>query len=287
MSKASLAAGSAIALALLGVLTWELVQWAPLRVPVSARSGDAKKETGGERPERGDYRGDLAFLREHWQAPTLPGESNHYIDLWNPGEMVRLARANGLTNNHTLFVDSHSKAGLSIRGSGFGFYPRASLVRPGVKTPYYSVRDLASILGSENAASIHNVVLAGCNEEGRFRSAEVRRHFLNATNIVYMEPGQLAFKPMFYQAVVYRSDEIKPLYGKPRRVSADRVECVIVGEPRRGLRPLGVYLADLYLPGAAKPFLTRKAGRELIAPEVVTKFAAMREASAEDERRME
>jgi hypothetical protein len=69
------------------------------------------------------------------------------------------------------------------------------------------------------------------------------------------------------------SDEIKPLYGEPRRVSATRVECDIVNEPRRGTRQLGAYVADLYLPGARKPFLTRKAGRELLAPERVTSVA--------------
>jgi hypothetical protein len=258
------AARAILALAVVALLVWKFEAWAPLRLPVSARTNQT---------ERGDYKGDLGFLRRHWAPPQSPGESNHYIDLWSPGDLASFARANGLTNNHALFIDSHSKGGCSFRSSGFGIYPRATLVEPGSRAPYYSVRDLATVIGPENAATIHNVLLAGCNRDGRFRSAEIRQHFVNATNITYMEPGELAFKPMFHQALVLPSDEIKPLYGEPRRVSATRVECDIVNEPRRGTRQLGAYVADLYLPGARKPFLTRKAGRELLAPERVTSVA--------------
>lgn len=266
-SKAmSRVASAVVALVLLGLLTWRLLEVSPLRIPVSARP-----QAG---VERGEYGGDLDFLRRHWTAPEAPGESNHYIDLWSPAGLPVLARVNGLTNNHALFVDSHSKAGCSSRGTGFGFYPRATLVAPGARTPYFSAQDLATVLGPEKAATIHNIVLAGCNEEGRLRSSEFRRHFLNATNITYMEPGKLAFKPMFYQAIVLPSAEIKPLYGKPRRVSADRIECDIVDEPRRGTRALGSYIADLYLPGGRKPYQTRKAGRELLEPPRVTTVAS-------------
>jgi len=264
--KLSVAASAAFALVALGLLTWKMVEVSPLGIPVSARP---QVEVN-----RGEYGGDLEFLRRHWMAPQASGESNHYIDLWSPDSLIALARVNGLTNNHALFVDSHGKAGCSIRGSGFGLYPRAALVAPGAKTPYFSARDLATVLGPETAATIHNIVLAGCNQEGRLWSVEYRRHFVNATNITYMEPGRLAFKPMFYQAIILPSTEIKPLYGKPRRVSDDRVECDIVDEPRRGTRPLGAYIADLYLPGARKPYQTRKAGRELLDPPRITTVAS-------------
>src|SRR5688572_6922479 len=129
------AASATVALVALGLLTWKLVEVSPLGIPVSARPQTEAN--------LGEYRGDLDFLRRHWQAPQVPGESNHYIDLWSPDSLPALARVNGLTNNHALFVDSHGKAGCSIRGSGFGFYPRAALVAPGAKTPYFSAQDLA------------------------------------------------------------------------------------------------------------------------------------------------
>jgi hypothetical protein len=269
----SVAASALVALVALGLITWNLVEFSPLRVSVSARPQTEAN--------LGEYRGDLDFLRRHWQAPQVAEESNHYIDLWSPNSLAVMARVNGLTNNRALFVDSHGRAGCSSRGTGFGFHPRASLVTPGQKTPYFSARDLATVLGPEKAATIHNIVLAGCNEEGWLRSTEFRRHFVNATNITYMEPGRLAFKPMFYQAIILPSHEIKPLYGKPRRVSVDRIECDIVDEPRRGMRPLGSYIADLYLPGARKPYQTRKAGRELLDPPRITSVASRADATQE------
>src|SRR5262249_42119946 len=118
----------------------------------------------------------------------------------------------------------------------------------------------------ESAANIHNIVLAGCNEEKRFRSEEFRRYFVNATNITYMTPGELGFKPMYYQAIVLPSSEIKPLYGKVRRTAQGEVECEIMAGPARGAKRLGAYVADLYYPGAAKPYRTQPAGRELLEP---------------------
>ncbi len=217
-------------------------------------------------PDPGDYGGDLNFLRRFHTSTQAPGESNHYIDLWTPGSLSVLARINGLTNNHALFVDSHGKGGCSQRGSGYGFYPNEALLERGQKTPYFSARDLAAVLGREEADQVHNIVLAGCNEERRFRSEEFRRYFVNATNITYMTPGELAFKPMFYQAIVLRSCEIKPLYGKARRTTHGLVECQLADRPAGGAKALGVFIADLYLPGAWKPYRTQRAGWELLDP---------------------
>ena len=214
--------------------------------------------------ERGQYGGNLNFLRKHHTAPAA-GESNHYIDLWTPGALPVLARVNGLTNNHALFVDSHGQGGCAP-GNGYGFFPQQSLVPAGTRTPYYSISDLAATLGTAAAQSIHNVVLAGCNEEGRFDSREVRRYFPNATNVTYMVAGQLAYKPMYYQAIVYRVEDIRPLYGLNTRTRAGRVETQIVNEPTPGAKPLGSYAADLYLPGGRAPFRTRPAGRDLLEP---------------------
>lgn len=213
----------------------------------------------------GQYRGDLAFLRQHHAAPQAPGESNHYFDLWNPGLLSAVMRDNGLTNNRCLLVDSHAftQAGL-VKGS-HRFYPKANLLQPGQQTPYYSVRDLATVLGATNAGNIHNVVITGCNEEGGFRSQEVRRHFPNATNITYMASGHLAYKPMLYQALLRPSAEFTPLFGTETK-HGDRTECRIVNKPVTGTKPLGTYVADLYRPGEMKPYRTQLAGRELLDP---------------------
>ena len=165
-----------------------LVKWAldarKPSVPVAARSSEATGEFGG----------DMEFLRRHQLGPQSEGESNYYIDLWNPGSLTALARVNGLTNNRALFVDSHGRAGFSWHGGRYGIYPHQNLLEPGQLTPAFSAKDLATVLGPEGAVGIHNIVLAGCNEEGRIRSQEFRRNFINATNITYMTPGKLAFK---------------------------------------------------------------------------------------------
>lgn len=216
----------------------------------------------------GEYRGDLGFLRSCYTGPEVEGGSNHYFDLWRDGSLPVLARVHGLTNNHALFVDSHGKSGCSKRGpgSGYGFYPNDTVLPADRKIPYFSAADFATVLGPTNAAQIHNIVLAGCNEAGRFRSSEFRRHFPNATNITYMSPGELSFKPMFYQAITVPSEEIKPLFGKLRRREGGRFETEITHAPAAGAKQLGSFVADLYLPGAEKPFRTRKAGRELLDP---------------------
>jgi hypothetical protein len=125
---------------------------------------------------------------------------------------------------------------------------------------------VATVLGPEAAATIHNIVVAGCNEDGLFRSGEWRRQFVNATNITYMTPGKLSFKPMFYQALVTRSTDLKPFYGKLRRVG-ERIDCDIEQTPSPDTEELGVYVADLYLPGGRRPYRTQRAGRELLEPE--------------------
>ena len=238
------------------------VEARPKRVP-SLNAGMVETED-----PLGDYGGDLAFLREYHEGPRARGESNHYFDLWDETSTLPvLARVNGLTNNHALIIDSHGKAGLSRHGSGYGLYPGERLVPPGSQTPYFSPRDFAAVLGPQIAASIHNIVIAGCNLEGRLRSAEFREAFPNATNVTYMTPGELAFKPMFYQAIVEPSAEVRTLYGRPLPQSTPgRYECRVQRAPTLDAHPLGVYIADLYLPGAPKPYRTVRAGRELLAP---------------------
>ena len=247
---------------------------------VSARS--VGKERGVDQ-ERGEYGGDLGFLRRFHVGPQLPSESNHYFDLWSPGALPALARFNGLTNNRALIVDSHGSAGFRWHGRGYGLYPRETLLQSDQKTPGFSPADFARVLGRDQAAAIHNIVVAGCNEEGRFRSHEWRRHFINATNITYMTPGKLAYKPMFYQAIVTPSSEIKPLFGKERRSSGGS-ECGMQRDPSAGAELLGAYVADLYRPGARNPYRTRAAGRELLDPECASAIALWADRASMDAR---
>src|SRR6185503_9030362 len=72
-------------------------------------------------------------------------------------------------------------------------------------------------------------------------------------------------KPMFYQAIVLLSTEIKPIYGKVR-TRGGRVECDIVDGTVPGAKLLGAYVADLFMPGAEVPFRQQAAGRELLDP---------------------
>jgi hypothetical protein len=230
-------------------------------------TGEIPEEVAARRGQHkcGEYGGDLDFLRRHYVGPRVAGESNHAFDLWSPGALPALLRVHGLTNNRALFIDSHGRAGFLAGGKGYGLYPRDTLLQPGEATPNFSAGDIAAVLGKARAAAVHNIVIAGCNEEGWFRSTEWRRHFVNATNITYMTPGKLSFKPMFYQAIITPSAAIEPLYGKVSR-SPERVQCDIHKTPDPGTEPLGAYVADLYLPGARSPFRTQRAGRELLEP---------------------
>jgi hypothetical protein len=230
---------------------------------VLARSPDHEP---GEGKECGEFGGDLAFLRRFHVGPQSHFESNHYFDLWSPGTLPALARLNGLTNNRALVIDSHGGAGFRWHGRAYGLYPRETLTPGNEMVRGFSPADFARVLGRDQAAAIHNIVIAGCNEEGRFRSRDWRRHFVNATNITYMTPGELAYKPVFYQALVNPSSEITPLFVLKRRDS-NRTNDVLEREPSPGAKQLGAYVADLYRPGARNPYLTRPAGRELLEPE--------------------
>jgi hypothetical protein len=231
----------------------------------SAVSARGVREMHRAGKERGEFGADLGFLRRFHVGPQSAFESNHYFDLWSPGALTALARYNGLTNNRALIVDSHGSAGFRWHGRGYGLYPHETLLAHRADAPCFSPADFAQVLGRDDALAIHNIIIAGCNEEGRFRSREWRRHFLNATNITHMMPGRLAYKPMFYQAMVTPSSEIKPLFGREQRAAA-RIESIIEREPSPGAEPLGVYIADLYLPGARKPYRIQRAGRELLEP---------------------
>lgn len=238
-------------------------------LPIAARSVE----------NRGEFKGELDFLRRHYSGPQTRGESNHFIDLWSPSGLAAMVRASGLTNNHALFIDSHGRAGFGWSGRRYGIYPHQDLLAAGQRVPAYSAKDIATVLGPEAAQNVHNILLAGCNAEGRLQSEEFRRYFINATNITYMTPGRLAFKPMFIQAITLSSSEIRPLHAKMRAGSSSRIEAKISSVPWEGSEPLGTYLADLYEPGERKPYRTQTAGRELLEPSPRSARASLRSAS--------
>src|SRR4051812_27739237 len=131
--------------------------------------------------ERGDLGGDFRLLRSSLISPRVAGESNFFIDMWEGQTLQEVVAANGLTNNHTLFVNCHGKYLSEGRRAGrFAFYPHQSLIKPDAETPYYSVGDLATVVGATNAANVHNLVLAACNAEGALSTKELRKFFPNA-----------------------------------------------------------------------------------------------------------
>src|SRR5713101_2587269 len=151
--------------------------------------------------ERGELGGDFQLLRSAFTPARLPGESNYFIDMWEAQNLQSIVAMNGLTNNHTLFVNCHGKLlSEGRRGGRFAFYPHQSLIKPDAETPYYSVRDLAAVVGPANVPQIHNLVLAACNAEGALSTKELRKYFPNATNIVHCVAGELGYQPMFLQA---------------------------------------------------------------------------------------
>lgn len=209
-------------------------------------------------------RSGLEMLEQFHTPPRGPGESNHFIDLW-PGLKIRdFARECGLTNNHALIVNSHGRAVGALLGSRYRFYPHDALLQPRQKRPYFSAADLARVLGPASTSRIHNILIGACNEEGAFSSRELRRHFVNATNITHMAEGERGYQPMFLQAIAGCSGQIEPLYETPVHTAGRAPEYQIGNEPRPGSTKLSPYVADLFLPGAKEPFQTRIAGREII-----------------------
>ena len=82
-----------------------------------------------------------------------------------------------------------------------------------------------------------------------------------------MTAGKLAIKPMFYQAIVTPSSEIKPMFGKIIR-DGESINYELQQTPSRETEPMGAYVADLYLRGARNPYHTQTAGRELLESSV-------------------
>lgn len=215
---------------------------------------------------RGLYGADLNLLAKFYTPPQSPGESNHYIDMWAGRTTRDYLVAHGLTNNHALVINSHGGAlpyGLSARHA---YYPHDSLLPRHQKTPYFSVQDLARLLGPENAKQIHNIVLAGCDPDRSFDSQELRKHFINATNITHTVAGEMGYQSMFLQALFSDSADIRPLYESAKRNPQGKMEYHLNKAPAGNAVKLTPYLAELFRPGETKPFRTQVAGRELLEP---------------------
>jgi hypothetical protein len=215
---------------------------------------------------RGEFGSDLGYLAKFYTPPQEPGESNHYIDLWAGRNIRTLAIAAGLTNNHALFVNSHGKSVLTGRGIRFAFYPHERLLGPDEKAPHFSSGDLARILGSANAGTIHNILIAGCDSDGAFRSDELRRHFVHATNITHVASGALGYQEMFLQAFVAHSANIKPVYETTSTDAAGHWVYHLGNCPLPHAKKLSPYVSDLFRPGEKEPFRRQVAGREILVP---------------------
>jgi hypothetical protein len=218
------------------------------------------------RIEAGEYGSDLRILRSFYTPPQVRGESNHYFDMWAGQQTRMITLAGGLTNNNTLFVNSHGKGFETPQGLRYGWYPHEDFTASGSEVPFYSAKDLATVMGAAKARKIHNVVLAGCDPDGSFDARVVRRYFVNATNITHVLPGKLGYQAMFMRSFLSHSADVKVVYetilpdstGKPRYYQWDT--------PQPNAVMLPPYMAELFLPGDSKPFRTQIAGRDLLAP---------------------
>jgi len=215
---------------------------------------------------KGELGSELEFLRSHCTGPREPGESNCFIDLWAEQNLRKLALESGLTNNHALFINSHGLGVLTARGMQYAYQPHQSLLHPGEKAPFFSAADVAKVLGPGNVASIHNVLISGCNADAAFSAKQLRQLFVNATNFVHMPAGKFGYQSMFFQALTRESSQIKPLYETAAKNQSGKTEFFLENTPSASATQLSPYIAELFKPGSSAPFKTQLAGRELLVP---------------------
>lgn len=207
-------------------------------------------------------------LKEHLVAPSVKGESNFYLDLWQPPKMRVIAPGSGLTNNHALFINSHGKGIKTKSGRGFVFYPHADIGQG-----EFSIADIAAAVGAENVAKIHNVVISACDTDSAFDAKQVRKHFPNATNIVHSARGQAGYQEMLFQMLLADSSEVETLY-QTRLPDGD---FEMTNKPVPGGKKMWPYIATLFRPGKAEPYRIQKAGRELLTPVPISQVIAATE----------
>jgi hypothetical protein len=213
----------------------------------------------------GEFGGDVDFLRKHSSGPR-PGESNYYIDLWAEQNLRKLVRETGLTNNRALFVNSHGLGVLTGRGLQYAYQPHQSLLGPADKMPHFSAADLARVLGPVCAERIHNIVISGCNADDSFNPRELRKYFVNATNIIHMSGGKYGYQSMYFQLLTKDSSQNKPLYEIAARNRAGQLEFFLERTPTSHATVLSPYTAELFRPAALDPYKIQIAGREILLP---------------------
>ena len=194
-------------------------------------------------------------LKQYLVGPTVAGESNFYLDLWQPAKMRVIAPGSGLTNNHTLFINSHGKGVKTRHGIRFVFYPHKD-----IGAGEFFIEDIAAALGPATVSKIHNLVISACDTDSTFSVAAVRKHFPNATNIIHSARGEAGYQEMLFQILLADSSQIETLY---QSRTADG-EFDFTNRPVLGAKKLSPYVASLFRPGKAKPYRTQKAGRELL-----------------------
>jgi hypothetical protein len=217
-------------------------------------------------PERGQFGSDLKVLSQFYVAPKSPGESNHYFEMWDGPKVREIATANGLLDNHALFINSHGDARTAQGRTRYAFCPHQNLVRPGQPAPCFSAQDLARFLGPANVKQIHNLIIGGCDSEACLRSEELRRYFTSATNITHVVSGERGYQVMFVQSFVNHSADIQPLYESSIRNPLGSAEYFIASAPVANATRFSPYVADLFRPGETTPFKRQIAGRELLEP---------------------
>ncbi len=242
--------------------------------------GFTKQSSTMGAPPVGEYGYNLDTLRRFHVPPRTPEESNHYIDMWQDGSLRRYIRAHGLKNNHALFVLSHGSGFLNKTGLRYAYSPDPfNWPRP--NPPYFSAQDLARVLGPAECAKIHNLVIAGCNSDNLFSSQELKRYFVNATNIIHAAPGKEPYEFVLCHTLIYQSRDVKFLYDTPHTFKVGNFgERNTFARKSKGLAP---YVAELFRPGETRPFKIQIAGRELLDPSgssVPQKYASINNPSS-------
>lgn len=227
-----------------------------------ALAGSGKASAG---TVRGDLGADMAGLGRFYTPPQVSGESNHYIDMWDGNALRGIIQSAGLTNNNALFVNSHGKGISTGRSKRYAFYPHRKLLSNRQSVPHFSIGDLATLLG-RHAASIQNIVVAGCDTDSAFDAQEMRKYFPNATNVTHVVSGQPGYQPMFLQAIFSPSQSIETLYETADRNPSGVTQYRITATPIGRAVKLHPYVAELFRPGTNQPFRTQVAGGELLQP---------------------
>lgn len=217
--------------------------------------------------QRGEFGGDLSVLRRFYTAPDELGDGNHFIDLWGGGRLRQHLVSRNLANNRALIILSHGKGFRFDSAMRYGYYPDSRIWKG---DGFFSAADMGTVLG-ESRHEIHNVIIAGCNLEHAIDVGEIRRVFVNATNITHAPGGYNGFELVFRHTLTLDSSEMAALYGASEDGTLS--QCV----QRLGFIP---YIAHLYRAGAREPYAVRIAGRELLAPTYpLTEPAIVKEAA--------